>query len=342
MKDSDSEMIDSYSEFLKRFNIKEKDFFEYGKESVIYVPKDDAKEEWNNLKYRITHNQKVYIRPYGNNGKNSNIFVDFIKLVFDNDKIKIDSSRNSKPQMCLKKYTKKQRGKDIQNYQVSHIFGMTKNPYMFECPWNMAYIPKIFDPLTGHETKGGWTEKFQDYYLKDAQKEFKDLIEDYNNIIEEYEISDKIDSFIETLDDYSDKQKKQFKKDLLENFRMIPVTYKGDKVNASTLNIKIGKFVYSMMEEIEKSNREIDSELLEYLVNPEKSHEYFKTTIKVPVLKEYHEQSKLHKQHYVGEYQRYISPRTKLFIFNGKKYMITKELYEYQRQAFIDWRNKLS
>lgn len=335
-------MKDSYSHFLERFNIKENDFLEYGKESIIYVSKDIAKKEWENLKYRITHNKEVYIRSYGNNGKNSKIFIDFIKYVFKNDQIKIDLSSNSKPQNCLKKYTKLERGKDIQNYQVSHIFGMTKNPYMFECPWNIAYIPKIFDPFTGHESRGEWTQKFQDYYLKDVQENFQEFIEDYNNIIKKYNITEKVDSFIESISGYTNKQKDKFKNDLLDNFKMISFTVKGSKVKASTLNMKIGQFVYSLMEEIEKSNTVINSEMIEYLIEPSKSHEYFKTNISVPVLKEYNEDDRNNKQHYVGEYQRYISPRNKVFVLNGKKYMITKELYEHQRQAFIDWRNKLN
>lgn len=335
-------MKDSYIDFLKRFNIKEKDFFEYGRESIIYVEKEIVQKEWDNLKDRITHNKEVYIRPYGNNGRNSQIFIDFIKYVFGNNKIRIDSSRNSKPQICLKKYTNLERGKNIQNYQVSHIFGMTKNPYMFECPWNIAYIPKIFDPFTGHESNGEWTQKFQNYYLNDVQERFQDFIADYNSIIEKCNIKQKVDSFIEGLSGYENKQKIKFKEDLLDNFKTLPLIYKKNKVNASTLKIKIGKFVYSLMEEIEKSNLIINSEMLEYLTNPNKSHEYFKTTTNVPVLKEYNENNKSNKQHYVGEYQRYISPKNKIYILNGRKYMITKELYEYQRKAFIDWRNRVN
>ena len=290
-------MKDSYKEFLKEFNIKEEEFLEYGRNSIIYVSKDIAKKEWENLKYRITHNMEVYIRPYGNNGKNSKIFIDFISYVFNNNKIRIDSSRNSKPQICLKKYTNLQRERDIQNYQVSHIFGMTKNPYMFECPWNIAYIPKIFDSFTGHESSGMWTQKFQDCYLKDVQQKFEEFIKDYNSIITSYHIKDKVNSFIESIKWYDNKQKNKFKDDLLENFKIISFTFKEDKVRASTLNMKIGQFVYSMIEEIEKSNITIKKELLECLANPSKSHQYFKTTINVPVLKEYNPNSKVYKQH---------------------------------------------
>lgn len=330
---------DSYSEFLKRFNIKEKDFLEYGNKSIIYVPKDIVKREWENLKHRITNNEEVYIRPYGNNGKNSEIFLKFIKEVFNNSNVKLDKSRNSKPKLCLKKYIENELGKEIQNYQVSHIFGMTKNPYMFECPWNIAYIPKIFDPFTGHESNGEWTQKFQDYYLQDVQDKFQEFIEDYNNIMIENNIVDRIESFVNNLKGYNQKQKKTFKKNLLDNFKIIPLTKRGDKVKVSTYKKKIGKFVYDSMKELEKENKKIDEEQLEYLVNPQKSHEYFRTKENLPVLKEYDENNKSRSQHYVDGYQRYKSPNKLIIKLNGKKYMVTKELYEYQRERFNNWFN---
>ncbi len=332
---------DSYSEFLKRFNIKEKDFLEYGKESIIYVPKDIVKEEWKNLKDRIINNKEVYIRPYGNNGKNSKIFLDFIKEVFKNSNIKIDTSRNSRPQLCLKQYTNLERGKNIQNYQVSHIFGMTKNPYMFECPWNIAYIPKLFDPFTGHESNGEWTQKFQDFYLQDVQDKFQEFIEDYNNIMLENNIVDRIESFVNNLKGYNQKQKKTFKENLLDNFKIITITKRGDKIKPSTYKMKIGKFVYDSMKKLEKENKKVDEEQLEYLINPQKSHEYFKTKENLPVLKEYDENNKSCKQHYVDGYQRYRSPSKLTIKLNGKRYMITKELYEYQRKYFNKWFNEL-
>jgi hypothetical protein len=190
---------DSYTDFLENFNIKEEDFLEYGRNSIIYVDYDIAQEEWNKLKNRITNNEKVYIRPYGNNGKNSKIFIDFIKFAFGNEHIIIDKNRNARAQNDLKKYTNLERKKDIQNYQVSHIFGRTKNPYMFECPWNIAYIPKIFDPFTGHESNGNWTTKFKNYYIPDVQEKFHNLIEEYNEIIKEKDIINKIDYYVENL-----------------------------------------------------------------------------------------------------------------------------------------------
>ena len=37
---------------------------------------------------------------------------------------------------------------------------MTKNALTFNAPWNIVYMPKLFDPFTGHESKGDITKKF--------------------------------------------------------------------------------------------------------------------------------------------------------------------------------------
>ncbi len=37
----------------------------------------------------------------------------------------------------------------------------TKNPLLFGCGWNIAYIPKYIDPFTGHETQGCYSEEFK-------------------------------------------------------------------------------------------------------------------------------------------------------------------------------------
>ena len=333
------EIQDSYINFLKYFKINKKEFFEYGKKSIIYANSDDIDYFWKDLKYRLYNNQKVYIRSYGNNGVNSKIFVDFIKKVFNNENIEIDKNRNSIPQAYIKKYTQLERKKDIINYQVSHLFERTKNPLMFECPWNIAYIPKIYDPFTGHESNGNWTKEFQEYYLKDAQHKFKKYIDDYNSIIKSLDIEKKISNYIDGLKKYSNNQKNRFKKDLEENFKPIIVSTKTD-IHYSEKE-KIGEFVYYHFKKIEqKYNGKLDTKILEELTNPEISHIKYKMSNNLSVLKEYNENGG-NKQHYLENYQRYKSPHKMLYCFNGKKYMITKELYENQRLAFNELFEKI-
>jgi len=68
----------------------------------------------------------------------------------------------------------------IINYQVSHLFGKTKNPLLFTSPWNIAYIPKYLDPFTGHETKGKHSSDFKIMMNEIIQLRFKEFIRDYN------------------------------------------------------------------------------------------------------------------------------------------------------------------
>ena len=87
------------------------------------------------------------------------------------------------------------RNKDIYNYQISHIWGQTKNVFLFEAPWNVCYTPKIIDPFTGHETKGDLPEVFKRAFLGYAQKKYKRFIIDYNNIIQSYNIDDILEKY---------------------------------------------------------------------------------------------------------------------------------------------------
>ena len=116
--------------------------------------------------------------------------IDFYKYVFKNENVKKDPSNNDRPQANVRKMTGLTRNKDIYNYQVSHIWGHTKNIFLFEAPWNICYTPKIIDPFTGHETKGDLPSEFQDYFIKFVQNKYRSYINDYNKIISNYKRKD--------------------------------------------------------------------------------------------------------------------------------------------------------
>jgi hypothetical protein len=83
---------------------------------------------------------------------------------------------------------------------VSHIFGRTKNPFLFEAPWNIAFVPKIIDPFTGHETKGCWPDEYQELFSKSIRNRYKGFIDDYNSLIKKYDLDNKINEFITNVD----------------------------------------------------------------------------------------------------------------------------------------------
>ena len=112
-----------------------------------------------------------------------------------NAHIKKDPTNNNKPQAQIRNMTGLTRNKDIYNYQVSHIWGRTKNVFMFEAPWNICYTPKIIDPFTGHETKGDLPIEFQEFFMKYARKKYRKYIADYNKVISSYDIANQLKSF---------------------------------------------------------------------------------------------------------------------------------------------------
>ena len=179
---------DSYYDFMNHFNIKSKDLFDWGMKAIIYPPVEKVEEEWENLKFRIFHDKEVMIRGYGRDAAGTKLYLGFYESLLNNYHIKKDPSNNNKPQNNLRKLTGYRRNKDIYNYQVSHIWGRTKNVFLFEAPWNVCYTPKIIDPFTGHETMGDLPRIFQESFLKFAQRKYRKYINDYNRIISSYDI----------------------------------------------------------------------------------------------------------------------------------------------------------
>ena len=102
------------------------------------------------------------------------------------------------------------------NYQVSHIFGRTHNVFCFTAPWNIAYVPKIFDPLTGHETSGDLKDKFSNLFVNKAHKLFGDQIKEFNAIMLDY--SPRIKNALNEI-----KADKKFTANVESNFLPIPI-----------------------------------------------------------------------------------------------------------------------
>lgn len=218
-------MKDSYDLFLKSFGISKDDFYEFGLKNTIFIDHDTAKHEWERLKNRIEKGGKVFIRGYGQNGKGTSDLKAFYSDLLGNQIIiEEDPNRNSRPQRIVETLTMEKRNSTVFNYQVSHIWGHTKNPYMFEAPWNICFTPKMYDPFTGHETVGCWPQEYQELFLVQAFEKYKDIIEDYNRIVENLDLNNKLCAFLAKKVSWDDKKKKQFKKDVESQFSQIKLT----------------------------------------------------------------------------------------------------------------------
>jgi len=214
--------LDSYEKFLSDFSIDIDTFFEWGINSTIFPSLDAVGESWERHKWKIMNNQTVYIRGYGRDAHGTQLYIDLYRDLFGNCNIKKDPTNNAQPHKHIQTLTGLKRNNDIFNYQVSHIWGRTKNIYLFEAPWNICYVPKIMDPFTGHETKGKWPEKYQDLFLSKANAMYKPFVDDYNELLEKYDIRRRTKNYIESLrNTISDKELEQFAKDALNELSAI-------------------------------------------------------------------------------------------------------------------------
>ena len=173
-----SEIIDSYIQLFEYFPKKE--FFEFGIKNTITIEKDQAVAEWNDLKTKIRQKSgQLFVRNSGRNGSGnlvlSRLYRDILGI-----EINYDATNNSKPSQLIQKLTGKRKNKTIFNYQISHVFGNTKNVYCFCAPWNIVFVPKAIDPLTGHESKGVYVDEFQNAFRRMIYEKYSECIDEYN------------------------------------------------------------------------------------------------------------------------------------------------------------------
>jgi len=173
--------IDGYDQFFKIIN--SEIFFEFGINNIISIDSKAAATSWDSLKERIANKDRdLYVRNSGRNGTGNSGLSALYKDVFQLE-INFDLTNNTKPTQILTALTGHRKNKTIFNYQVSHVFGNTKNVYLFTAPWNIVFIPKVVDPFTGHEATGAHAIEFQYKFKAKIYTKYRDQIEDYNTII---------------------------------------------------------------------------------------------------------------------------------------------------------------
>jgi len=172
---------DAYEQFFQL--LPKETFFNFGINNIITIDNGNVYYQWKELLRKINNfDDNLYVRDFGRNGNENNNVKKLYKEVFNID-IKFDPTNNAKPKQLLQTFTEYEVNKTIFNYQISHIFGNTKNVYCFTAPWNIVFIPKMIDPLTGHEAKGDYVKEFQILFKKYIFQKFNREIMEYNEII---------------------------------------------------------------------------------------------------------------------------------------------------------------
>ncbi len=210
-------MRDSYIRFFSEGYISKDQFFEFGLKETIYAPYEKAKREWELLKNRIKNNEDVYIRGFGRDANGTHLFQELYKRLVENYNVKKDPTNNAEPTKIIRELTgysktKKSNYELIRNYQISHIFGRTKNIYAFTAPWNIVYMPKMLDPFTGHEAKGEMIDEYTLLFQRQGYKHFSGLIDDFNEIITSSSFINKLNDCFCTLFEDAHFEKKDIEK----------------------------------------------------------------------------------------------------------------------------------
>lgn len=213
---------DSYTEFLDHFQIDRQDFFKWGLDATIFPPVARVAERWEALKVRIFTNQTVYIRGYVRDRKGTQRYQDLYQTLLHQTNVTRDPTNNAEPRKLLHDLTGKALNRDLYNYQVSHIWGRTKNLFLFEAPWNLCYTPKIIDPFTGHETQGPWPVLYQERFLAKAYDLYQPYIDEYNKLCMDLDLERRAQDYIQTMQDISERERIRFSKDVARE--LSPVT----------------------------------------------------------------------------------------------------------------------
>lgn len=214
-------MREAYQTFFQHFKIDFQDIIEFGVElDTIYPKPNEIQAEWKSLIDSVLNNNEVFIRGYGRDAKGTYLYQELFKIILNNDNIKKDSTNNTKPTQLLQKITgfsktiKKdnEKKKKISNYQVTHIFGKTKNPFLFTAPWNIVWKSKILDPFTGHESKGENTEEYKIAFIKKSKELYSEFIDEYNTLALKYFSEDKLEKAFDIMKNNLDIDKTVFDK----------------------------------------------------------------------------------------------------------------------------------
>lgn len=181
-------MRDAYERFFSGGYIRKEEFFEFGVSETIYAPYEVAELRWEELKLRVRSNRTAFIRGFGRDAHGTHLYLALYEGLFGNTHIKKDPTNNSEPAKLIRDltgYSKTPKNglEQIRNYQISHVFGRTKNVLAFTAPWNIVYVPKLLDPFTGHEAQGTAVTEFSKMFREKSYRKFEKLIEDFNAIV---------------------------------------------------------------------------------------------------------------------------------------------------------------
>lgn len=216
--------IDSYQLFCDDFHITPEELYRFGIRRSIFATPEAAWNQWQSLKKALRGERELRIRKYGRSAVNP--FIEMYKHIFPQAQILEDSTGNAAPRAIIQRITNHTINSTICNFEVSHVFGYTKNPLLFNAAWNFFFCPRLIDPFTGHASTGRWPEEYQPLLREAVLTKFARCISDYNRMLAEEGIHDQIENYLANLNWGTEKTKElaRFKEDVRKEWRPIAET----------------------------------------------------------------------------------------------------------------------
>ena len=220
----ETKAIDSYQQFCDDFHITPEELYQFGIRRSIFATSESAWSQWQSLKRALQGESELRIRKYGRAANNP--FIAMYKHIFPQAQILEDSTGNAAPRAIIQRITNHTINTTIYNFEVSHVFGYTKNPLLFNAAWNFFFCPRLIDPFTGHASTGRWPEEYQPILKEAVITKFSRCISDYNKMLSEMGILDKIENYLANLDWGAEKSKElaRFKLDARKEWQPISET----------------------------------------------------------------------------------------------------------------------
>jgi len=194
-------MIDSYEELIPEYISKE-EFFRFGLEKTIYISDHKVKEGWEDLKAKIKANKPLFMRGV-KDAVGNQLFYEFYARVLKNQQVKKDPSNTQAPTKIIEELSGYKKSKDLRNYQLSFIFGRSRNILCFNAPWNIVYTPNILDPIMGIDAKGDLSTEYKKIFQGHCIEKFKPYINEFNEMMTNTHFLRETDEYIHSLYDNS-------------------------------------------------------------------------------------------------------------------------------------------
>lgn len=184
---------------LKKILGGEEKFLEFAIKNVFFLAPIVVKEEWEKSQEEAKSRESIrFIRK--SSGK-TRLDEDNKKILAPNQnthgfpgKVYADHDGNTAPRKLFKNITgvltSYGKRSDYKNYTLTHIWGLTDNPYAFSAPWNICLTSTFIAALTDgkhqeedRKDKNNLRYKFQAIFRAMAWDLYKDLRTDLEKIL---------------------------------------------------------------------------------------------------------------------------------------------------------------